>query len=684
MRNCTALLLATLLVFIAHAQTAATAIYVRAAVRNDTAFVRWVPASPEVWTKGNAVGYRVERFTVDAYFDLGANAAGKGTLITPVALKPLSKDDPAWASLQQREPMARLVWEQLYAPKPFTGDAKQRELQRQTTFGFTLKACDYSPEVAAAHGLLLKDATVKRGEVYIYVVSLAVPDANHKPGIGKADPKQDAAPAVKTLSARSGNRFAMLSFDAAATRSAYAGYIIERSADSLNFVRLNASLLVFAASTDEQQKTELSWKDSLPQNGRSYWYRVRGYSYFGFSGAPSPVVRVRGKEEWAAFPEIDSGYSADNQTVQLRWRLPAGMNIALLNRQVILRAGKAAGPYRVVPNGDALSKTVTAFTDPAPDFTNYYLVAAVSTEGDTAFSYPALVQLADNTPPPVPAGLEGAIDTNGVVLLRWNAVTAADLRGYRVFRCNHRSEEFVEISDTLLTATQFRDSIVLQTLTREVYYTVRAVDRVYNNSRNAAALCLRRPDIVPPVAPLFTLAVHTDSSIVLRWIPSSSGDVSAVHLLRSTAAGSEAVRVHTFSGSDTTCFFIDFSALPDGDYRYQLVCVDSSDNQSRTESPVVVFRPRIRPAVKDVKAIADAELHAIVVTWAAPSGDVDRVVLYRSVGDAPFVTYETLVGTAVQFVDRRPAVGNVYRYRVKVVYRSGAESALSAPVGVGY
>src|ERR1044072_8520457 len=146
------------------------------------------------------------------------------------------------------------------------------------------------------------------------------------------------------------------------------------------------------------------------------------------------------------------------------------------------------------------------------------MLAAISVENDTAFSFPFLLQLQDNDPPPPPLHVSGAIDTNGVVQLKWEASVSSDLKGYRVFRCNTLEEEFVEITDSVIHTTAFTDTISLQTLTRDIFYSVRSVDRVWNNSAFSTPAHLKRPDKIAPVVPLVKAIYHTDSTVVLRWI----------------------------------------------------------------------------------------------------------------------------------------------------------------------
>src|SRR5690606_38657836 len=121
-----------------------------------------------------------------------------------------------------------------------------------------------------------------------------------------------------------------------------------------------------------------------------------------------------------------------------------------------------------------------------------------------------------------PTGLTGKIDTNGIVTLRWAMGREPDLMGYRVFMANAPDHEFTNLSPAPFADTTWTDTITLKTLTKRICYKVVAVDRNFNHSAMSAMLTLTKPDIIPPVAPVFSGYSVTDGTVMLKFVPSSS------------------------------------------------------------------------------------------------------------------------------------------------------------------
>ncbi|HTL80171.1 MAG TPA: hypothetical protein VL651_00625, partial [Bacteroidia bacterium] len=455
---------------------AQNSIFIKTFTTHDSVMLRWVPANTDVWKIGNSNGYIIERFTTDEYLDLsGQDPIGKGMQLTSSPILPMAKNDTNWDHLVKDGGNA-IVFQALYGTK--SADLKKRAIEENLQFGLALKACDENISTAKLHGLYFADHSISPGESYVYLIHIA--GKNTYSAIVSVDGNLSVVHAPSDPDAKFKNRSVMLSFAVTSSRSDAAGYIVERSDDSVHFTRVNSELLVFTRSQYENTKTELNYRDSFPQNGKTYWYRIKTFSCFEIESAPSKTVHGHGKEDWTIYPIIDTLFSADNKTATIRWRLNEISNVSPKNI-ILFRSSKVSGPYSILNN--SVDIHAAEVKDDHPLFSNYYMLCAISSENDSGFSYPYLLQMKDDVPPAIPENISGTIDTNGVVHLKWKNVNDADLLGYRVFRSNTAGEEQIEITDSLLKKPEFTDSVTLNTLTRDVFYSVRSVDHMYNNSR---------------------------------------------------------------------------------------------------------------------------------------------------------------------------------------------------------
>ncbi len=655
-------------------------IFVRTYATHDSILLRWVPANIETWKAGIQNGYIIERYTTDEYLDLaGQDLNGKGTLISKSPVLPLAKQDSAWTKLIREDKTNAFVFQTIYEENHPAGNDQKQKAQAQIKFGFVLKACDLSVATAKAHGLFFVDKTTSAGQVYIYRIRLAQIPAGikHNAGIATADEKLSVLKAPADIKGHFRNKKAAISFDISTTREACAGYIIERSADSIHYDRINPALFTFARSQYENDKTEAVYQDSLPLNQKTYWYRVRAYSYFGLAGPPSASVKGKGRDEWTLYPEIDTLFASENKSVEIKWHVPAeNNNTRDLSGFIILRAPTAQGPFSVL-NNSRLEKNIFVYSDAHPLASGYYEIAALNSYGDTALSFPYFFGLPDNEPPPIPENISGTVDTNGIVHLQWNKVDANDLKGYRVFRSNTLQEEFIEVGDSILRENYFTDTITIHTLTRTIFYSITSVDTRYNNSQSSTPFRLKRPDKIPPVAAVVKSIQQSDSTILFSWINSSSDDVMCMELTARTNSGN-IFHLGSWNGKDTVQSFTHATIIPGNEYSYSLIVTDSSGNRTSTTFPSIKYAPRIYPALKNIAAIPDFEKRMITLSWNAPAQEVDRYVIYKSKKGEKFRTWKTVDGKSVVIIDKELYPGNTYMYKVKAVMKSGAETVLES------
>jgi hypothetical protein len=142
-----------------------------------------------------------------------------------------------------------------------------------------------------------------------------------------------------------------------------------------------------------------------------------------------------------AIPPADVKAEAKANGVTVSWSEPkesvGNQGAPVITGYYIYRTAYKETPTELtVPINTAPVKG-TMYTD-VPAFGDHdYRVAAVATTGppilQSELSAPVSVRFKDLVPPPVPAKITALVETNTIRLL-WDAVTAPDLAGYRLYR----------------------------------------------------------------------------------------------------------------------------------------------------------------------------------------------------------------------------------------------------------
>jgi len=651
-------------------------------VKKNQIILRWAPGKQDFWKTGNQYGYKVERFLFDDFksaMDTSTNK--KSELINQTPLKPWPQNDVRWASLIKKNKNAALLYNFLYKPAP-----NANTLNKEIVFGLVLKSCDLYPDIAKANGLFVTDSIFTENEIYVYRISLwdAPKTFKYTPALLTVTAKEkNKLATLKPIKAKFSDKKALISIVTANTEDDFSGFWIERSTDSINYTPVNKAPLVHTTTKFDENKTESIYSDSLPQNNKTFYYRIRGISYFGELSEPSNIVSGKGKTDFTEYPFIDSTTIINNKTVFLKFRMPDKFDLNELKGYAIFRCEKKNGNYTNI-TATLLAKQAKDFRDEKPQQTNYYKICAVNLNLDSSFSFTGYAKLMDDVPPTIPAGLIGKIDSSGAVTLTWNANTESDLLGYRVFRCNSKKEQPVEITKKILTETKFTDKISLQTLTKEVYYTLRAVDKVYNNSGYSIFCKLIRPDKIPPVSPLFKQVIYTDSSILINWHVSTSNDVVIYKLLKTDQHEDGWRVIKEWQAKDSLKIYTDTSLAIGSRYRYRIEVYDDAKNSSYANSPFVLFQPAFSPKIKMFKATVNLEKRNILLNWENGNNNVYNYTLYKAKGDEPLRVLKTLDAKTTSFTDGELYPNNQYRYTIKATLNNGTESKMSDVVEVSF
>lgn len=647
--------------------------------------LRWSPASYIAWEIGNKYGYTVERFTISQNGALVSQP--KPVMLTRQPLKPYPLE--RMEALAEKDDRIAIIAEFIYgegAKKATPEDGFGAFLESKNTndwrMGMALLTCDLSVPAAQSAALYFEDTDVRKGERYVYRIAPAQQPQNLVIDTAYVVTSLDepfvlAKPQEVAIVCADSS--ATLGWITAYARSMYSAYMIERSADGKNFKPVSETPIIPTAP----DKNGFSYyQDSLPDNDHTFTYRIRGISPFGDYGPYSQTIEGMGVPTVSDRPIMDTIIVVDNKKITLQWSLPGKLS-KQLDKLIITRADKSRGPFEAVAT---LKGSALTFTDEKPGLSNYYRIKGITKSGKAIYSFPYFAQLIDSTPPAVPVGLTGKIDSVGIVNLQWTANKDADLRGYRIFRANSSKEEFVEVTREILEKTAFTDTVTLRTLTSHVFYKVIAVDKNYNPSEYSPYIMLKRPDTIAPSRPLMTKAFRSDSlnAIVLEWINSSSRDVVKYSLYRINTKDSARKEAATWDTTSKRERYIDTALVAGNTYYYELTVYDDAGNHAKELSGDIWFETGKRPSIKTFKGLVNTEKKQIELSWQYDQPEVKQYRIYRAKNDAPFILYKTTEGNIQQWIDNEVFLGNVYKYKMTAVMKGDVKAEMSKAVEVKF
>ena len=666
----------------------------------DSVVLRWAPANAWAWHKLNYMGYKIERI------DLSEKDNAKKEILTILPLKPYSLEKFKTV-FKPGNNNAAIAAQCLYG-KNFETNLRQgqaaiedRASVSDARFTYTLMVADYDANVGVATALRFTDKNVKKGAKYIYRIMPAVIASQGTIDTGTVMVINNRMAATGKPEITEGLAFDHLSElhwnrNGAET---WSGFYVERSEDGQTFNALNTLPFISSAPDSAVLKKDSSkaklfsilhtqhiYIDSLPHNYKTYVYRIRGVNAFAEISDYSNTVTLSGKDLTApvAVNILNPVFISDRK-MKVVWQKS---NIEPdCKGYYITRASNINGPYETL-NQQILSPTANEFTDnnAIVHGGSFYIVVAVDTANNISSSVPAMGIIPDNTPPAIPSGLKGNIEKNGLVHLSWTANKEEDIKGYKVYFANVADHVFTQITTEPDTAVHFVDSITLNTLTKNIWYKIVAVDYNNNHSDFSTAIRLKKPDIVPPAAPVATNIVVKSNAIAMDWIQSSSADAVGYIIYR----GEEkqvpvAISTYKHSVSFVSFHFEDSTAKPNTAYIYTAKAIDEDSLYSPASLPIhaKINRNAERPALTSLKASYDTKEKNIHLAWQYNETGSYFFILSRSHGTEPFKPLRSLNKEENSFIDNTVQPGATYRYIIQAIWKDiNGNTRMNDPVTV--
>lgn len=637
---------------------------------NKKVELRWAPGSFSGWNLGNISGYSIQRqaYTGNPMFDPEAEPVDSD-FVNYANVSKWSLETFQANATDSNDVNVGIAMELLYGADQVPTATGGMNLiktildDQARRHAFALLSADFSKTAAKGLGLSFEDKEVQPNKFYLYRIFFSKEDE-----MMKTDTAYIAVDTRFVYRPDSVKHCFVETFDQQLaifwTRQndlSFTAYDIERSLDKKKWEQLNDRPFLSSDATDAPHL----FTDTNLINNKTYYYRVRGYTPFGEKGNYSIVMQGSPKDITPPAPAFGvTAKDMGNGIVEIKW--DAVNNEPDFDGFYIGRSNSAVGPFDKIST--KLSGDTRAFGDftPNPLDNNYYVVISADKLGNEATSYVALGYILDSVPPTPPTGLKAVIDTNGIVGINWDQGPEADIIGYRIYRANQTDVEFSQLSGELIPGLYFEDTVVVKTLSEEVYYKVVAVDHRYNHSEYSEILMVKKPDLIPPVQAKFSNYESTESGISLNWYATPSKDAVSLALFRSKFGSTDKADTLYRGNPQVVGTYIDTNLLAGEKYQYQILVTDDAGNKT-LNTALTAKTPITLQSKTSINASAKMVNEQVQIDWSIKSPADAKVIIYLN--NAKILA--TLPGTDNKF-NYNGSTSDVLE--IKIVYKDGSET----------
>ena len=645
-------------------------------VEKDKVTLRWAPGNYSLFRHGAEHGYLIQRraFTVNPEEEFSPETDIDGEFKTIKTAVPWTMEEWKANATDTSDIFAAVAAQILFGgeidPK---GQGEMESLQsyyedQQRKYAYGVIAADLSRTASMGLGLRYEDTDVKPGHYYEYRVLFTSLPEGFEPDTAWtwADMKYpDEKRQVKHCFLEPSDKQITVYW----TRhndQFFTAYDVERSTDKVNWTKLNERPWMTSLYTPETPNFLI---DSIDHNDKTYYYRIIGHTPFGDKGEYSEILSDKGVDQtppapaWGVQAEDMGGY------VAVAWE--AQPNEPDFDGFYVERSDAPNGNFEKI--SEKLPADAREFADliPEPLSSNYYRVVSVDDKGNEAPSFSDLGYLVDSMPPGKPIGLVGTIDTLGRVELDWEPGPEADLIGYRVYWSNNKNAEYSQLIGEVIPGVNYVDSIAVKTLNEEIYYKIVAVDHRYNHSEYSDVLVLKKPDLVPPAAPLIYDYHVGEDFVEFKWHKSTSTDVVSQTLYRSEGADSSWSVVKKWS-AEADSSFKDERVKSGESYRYKVVATDDAQHSSPSQVLRVTVADR---GVKNtsITATFEVENNNATLQWVTSTSEKVKYVVFKTRGDEQ-IKLAGMFAPENTWLDANYSTGD--QYTMRIIYPDGRESQL--------
>lgn len=651
--------------------------------RDGQLYIRWEPRSVAEWQNSLTEGYKVAIFENEKLI--------KEEILLPLKEKEWEKEmSKVDTFLAQFYGSARdLIYMSEDAKKGVLEILEEEEGKTQAEnleefrIGFLAYAATYHYDIAKKAGLgyYFKVSKDKEYKVKVSTGNFTAYEFELKKG-------ELVKPNVPQLDAEFMNKEVALKWKTIDHKKFYFGYFLEVSTDGKNYSYIQKQPYVNVTDTI-QGDPELQYINTtqlLNKNYKDYYFRLRGMNYFGFPSSRSSIVSGYGFEPINSPPIITYANQTEDNYAKLEWKInPAQQR--LIEAIQVQRSDSLRGTYS--PVGRDLSVTKRDTTIQLDTTKNYFRVVILPKDGKEVPSFPVFVMGQDTIPPATPLGLEGTIDSTGIVKLSWQANTEKDLWGYRIYRSDFREAEFASLNSTPFLDSFYVDSINLMTYSDSVHYQILATDTRNNRSPYTAIFSLKKPDIIPPISPVIrSIEFQEDTSrIKILWDNSGSHDVESHQLFKKNITLNEKnwSLIKEFDSTIGTNFYFDTLYENKTQYAYLLTATDDDGLISKPSKPklVTIKNSKKQEAFKGISIEIDKDTKNATISWELIEKDaLEEIMVYRGNSKDDISLYKIIQPSPNQIIEESVKKGKSVYFYFNPIFKEGPPGKYSELIEV--
>ena len=550
--------------------------------------------------------------------------------------------------------------------------------------GFLLYSNTYDFELAKYSGLATSKK-VKPGGTY--TIKISVPGY---PQILKTIKAEEFNPKLADLNGEWGDHIVKLKWNTYVNKSNYFGYFVEKSENGINFTSLDQ--IPYVNSVDKHAQNSKSafafyeTNDSLAQNYKTYYLRLRGLDYFGEKSKNYSLLVGYGFEELSISPNLYFADQTEDNQAHLKWNVEDDQK-HLLKKFSVLRADSIKGKYEIAV--DSIAAGLREFVFPIEHEINYFRIEAIPQNGKPTSSFPVLVMGQDTIAPAMPDIISAYIDTLDRAQVSWHANTETDLWGYRIYKANFKEDEFTLLNSYPTMDTLFIDTIDIDLGNTDIYYVIQAADKRNNRSPFSDTLKLEVPDVIPPFSPMISKVEQVNDSVKIYFTRSMSDDVVAHEIFRRDINEEKSWRLlYQIGIKDSMDFILDDRVEAGHYYAYTIIARDEVGLESKPEFfkdiQVKNIEKDFEP-FKNIETIVDEKTKKVTIRWECNDPErLKTVLVYRGTDKDMMGKYKYIDAPEMVMIDDFKENGEKVYYRLKPVFKEQKKHLFSDIIEVQY